>query len=170
MVFPSWPWTDFHKDNQDWLIKTVKECKALVQAYTDDVEDLKTRMTASEGAITDLQGRMTTVESYGPRITALENMHPGDVWIKNVGGTLSYGYGSYADADKIINSILSNQMQNVSSLGVIFYRPGNISEGRTALLPTSYNVHPDMHDTYFTIEFGSTITVELHQDGTIVSV
>lgn len=38
-VFPSWPWTNFHEENLDWLIKTVKECKQTVEEALADVSD-----------------------------------------------------------------------------------------------------------------------------------
>jgi hypothetical protein len=39
MVFPSWPWTNLHNDNQDWLIETVKKCEKIVADALADVSD-----------------------------------------------------------------------------------------------------------------------------------
>ena len=38
-VFPSWPWTNFHEENLDWVIKTVKECKETVEEALADVSN-----------------------------------------------------------------------------------------------------------------------------------
>lgn len=38
-VFPSWPWTNFHEMNLDWLIKTLKECKETVEECKETVEE-----------------------------------------------------------------------------------------------------------------------------------
>lgn len=38
-VFPSWPWTNFHEENQSWLIKTVRECKETVAEALADVSN-----------------------------------------------------------------------------------------------------------------------------------
>lgn len=147
MVFPSWPWTNFHEENQDWLIKTVKACESAVSAVTTKIQE--------------------TLDEY------IADHVPKSVWIKNVNGTLSYGFGDdagYDAAAKIIDGIMTNHMGTAGQAGVIFYRAGNIVDGNPAILPTAYNVHPDMHDTYYTVVFGDTITVQMHQNGTITVV
>lgn len=85
-VFPSWPWTDFHKDNQDWLIKTVKECAKTVTDALADVSDavamyftdhLDTTLTQSGEAadaaavgnrLSTLSGNISSVQASIPEL------------------------------------------------------------------------------------------------------
>lgn len=97
-IFNQFPWTNFREYNLDWVIRTVQDCKDTVDAALADVSNAVatyfaqhidttltqageaadaavtgTRISANASNITNLQGRMTTVEGYGPRITALES-------------------------------------------------------------------------------------------------
>ena len=97
-IFNQFPWTNFREYNLDWVIRTVQDCKDTVDAALADVSNavamyfadhidttlsvsgdaadaavVGTRITTANNNITNLQGRMTTVEGYGPRITALES-------------------------------------------------------------------------------------------------
>lgn len=80
-VFPSWPWTNFHEENLDWLIKDVKYIKdhieEIVVEATEDMLDSTLTLAdkaaqakaagdairANASNITNLLGRMTTAEN-----------------------------------------------------------------------------------------------------------
>lgn len=74
MVFPSWPWTDFHKDNQDWLIETVKECAKTVADALADVSDA-VAMYFTDHLDTSLtqSGEAADAAAVGNRLGTLSN-------------------------------------------------------------------------------------------------
>lgn len=97
-VFPSWPWTNFHEYNLDWVIKTVKECKQTVEEAMTDVSNavatyfadhIDATLTQSGeaadaaivgGRLNTVQGSLNTlglsVSGLGVRMTDLETAAP----------------------------------------------------------------------------------------------
>lgn len=89
-IFNQFPWTNFREYNLDWVINQVKSAlenvsDAVSMYFADHIDTTLsvsgdaadaavtgTRIGANASNISNLQGRMTTVEGYGPRITALE--------------------------------------------------------------------------------------------------
>lgn len=64
--FRKLPWVNFHELNLDWIVKKLKEMDTKLDNIVSDhdaVVDLQTRMTAAEGNITNLSGRMTSAET-----------------------------------------------------------------------------------------------------------
>lgn len=90
-IFNQFPWTNFREYNLDWVIKTVKssleDVSDAVSTYfaehidntlsvSGDAADAAvtgTRIASNASNISNLQGRMTTVEGYGSDITTLQS-------------------------------------------------------------------------------------------------
>lgn len=87
-IFNQFPWTNFREYNLDWVIKTVKECKATVDSaladvsnavalyFTDHIDTTLTQSGDAADAAT-VGGRLTTVNNsisnHGGRILTLED-------------------------------------------------------------------------------------------------
>lgn len=83
-VFPSWPWTNFHEMNLDWVIKTVKECKETVEEALADVSNAVATYFADHIDTTlTRSGEAADAAAVGNRLGQLSNN------ISNVQTTLS---------------------------------------------------------------------------------
>jgi len=83
-VFPSWPWTNFHEENLDWVIKTVKECKETVAEALADVSNAVAMYFADHLDTTlTRSGEAADAAAVGNRLGQLSNN------ISNVQTTLS---------------------------------------------------------------------------------
>lgn len=83
-VFPSWPWTNFHEENLDWVIKTVKECKETVEEALADVSNAVATYFAEHINTTLTQsGEAADAAAVGNRLGTLSGN------ISNVQETLS---------------------------------------------------------------------------------
>lgn len=83
-VFPSWPWTNFHEENLDWVIKTVKKCKETVAEALADVSNAVAAYFADHIDTTLTQSdEAADAAAVGNRLTALSGN------ISNVQTTLS---------------------------------------------------------------------------------
>ena len=83
-LFEHFPYTNFHELNLAWLIEALRELERRVDEIDPgssteilaEIEAIKTRLTADEGAISALDLRMDQAEgtqtSQGTRLTALE--------------------------------------------------------------------------------------------------
>lgn len=74
MVFPSWPWTNLHNDNQDWLIETVKKCEKTVADALADVSNA-VAMYFTDHLDTSLtqSGEAADAAAVGNRLGTLSN-------------------------------------------------------------------------------------------------
>ena len=73
-VFPSWPWTNFHEENLDWVIKTVKECKETVaEALADVSSAVATYFTEHIDTTLTQSGKAADAAIVGQKITNLNN-------------------------------------------------------------------------------------------------
>lgn len=71
-VFPSWPWTNLHEDNQDWLVKTVEECENTVEEALADVSDAVSTYFADHIDTTLTQsGKAADAAAVGNRLGTL---------------------------------------------------------------------------------------------------
>jgi hypothetical protein len=74
MVFPSWPWTNLHNDNQDWLIETVKKCEKTVADALTNVSDAVAMYFADhlDTSLTQ-SGEAADAAAVGNRLGTLSN-------------------------------------------------------------------------------------------------
>lgn len=73
-VFPSWPWTNLHEENLDWLIQTVKACKTIVDDALADVSNAVATYFADHIDTTLTQsGEAADAAAVGNRLGALSN-------------------------------------------------------------------------------------------------
>lgn len=73
-VFPSWPWTNFHEENLDWLIKTVKECKETVaEALADVSATVASYFTSHIDTTLTQSGKAADAAAVGQKITNLNS-------------------------------------------------------------------------------------------------
>lgn len=67
MAFPNFPYTDFHRLNADWILKTVRTCAQKVKeasetvvTYADRLLQVETDVTLLEGTVSTMNGTLTT--------------------------------------------------------------------------------------------------------------
>lgn len=98
-VFPSWPWTNFHEENLDWVIKTVKECKQTVEEALADVSDAVATYFANHIDTTLTQsGKAADAAAVGNRLSALSGN------ISSVQASISSVQASIPDLDVTLTS------------------------------------------------------------------
>lgn len=187
-VFPSWPWSNFHEMNLDWVLKTVKSCKEAVDSipstvttivnnyFTAHVDDTLT--VAGDAADAKTVGdKFTTDEA---RISALEADALNIKVIPIIGnsGTYSYGAGmTYNDLRKVVESMLTEPgtgggEQKSSDLGFIYLRERDIINPKPAYMVGSFwIVTPslgvvDVHLTFPDNAGVDAVHLACHSDGT----
>lgn len=155
-IFNQFPWTNYREYNLDWVIRTVKgaleDVSDAVSTYFADHIDTTltqsgdaadayatgTMITTNANNISNLQGRMTTVEGYGSSITALQSdvsalqgiqnnifkfvyvVNTGSTWIDNYveieSGTLADPLAKLNAADPVVVYARENTWTNTWEL------------------------------------------------------
>lgn len=150
-VFPSWPWTNFHEMNLDWVIKTVKECKETVAEALADVNNavatyfadhLDTSLTQSGKAadaavtgqrLTNLSSDVSTINgTVGGLSTSVLNLNTevgkkADAIIID-GDNSTYLKGNYTT----LHTLLENNHKSVDvwvKSGTVYYKALQVKGG-----------------------------------------